>query len=197
MLEQQLTWAQESELPMGRYRSNGASMTMTFPSESCPLIWESCELIAQFVSTYTGLFFETNLPENYLDRAEVEDAINYILIELIENALKFNIGGDIDIHLELYKGELRFHVCNQIWPHDMPKLEAVFQELITADPGELLVRRIEENAAQPELYRSGLGFLTIMNDYGASLGWSFDRATHPDYVRLTIMTRFPVYRSEA
>ncbi|MCG8422021.1 MAG: hypothetical protein MJE77_29210 [Proteobacteria bacterium] len=174
-------------------------MMVTFHPDSYPLHWESCGQLAEFISHYTGLFFDGQTrPANEaetLHRSEVEDAINYILLELMQNALKFNTAGDIEAKIEIHEGELRFHVGNQIRPEDVPDVEAVFQELLTEDPGELLIRRIEENAADPDSYRSGLGFLTIMNDYGASLAWSFDEDAHPDHVRLTIITCFPVLRS--
>lgn len=181
--------------------------------DSYPLHWESCGNLAEFTSHYTGLFFSPRPPGGHsadragdedsdprsalLGRAEVEDAVHYILMELLQNALKFNTAGDIVARVEFYDSELRFHVGNQIRPKDVPKVEGVFQELLAADPGELIVRRIEENAEDPDSYRSGLGFLTIMNDYGASLAWSFDEDVHPGHVRLTIITCFPVLRSGA
>lgn len=175
------------------------SVVVTFHPDSYPLRWESCGQLAEFVSHYTGLFFQD--PANKdgaerLDRVEVEDAINYILLELMQNALKFNTAGDIEVRIEIHDGELRFHVSNQIRPEDIPGVEAVFNELLTEDPGELMIRRIEENAANPEVDRSGLGFLTIMNDYGASITWKFDKEAYPDHVRLIITTSFSVLRSD-
>lgn len=175
-----------------------SSLVVTFHPDSYPLHWESCGHLAEFISHYTGLFFDRPGAGNgteLLNRAEVEDAINYILLELMQNALKFNTAGDIEAKVEIHEGELRFHVGNQIRPEDVPQVEEVFQDILSDDPGELLVRRIEENANDPDSYRSGLGFLTIMNDYGASLTWSFDEDAHPGHVRLTIITCFPVMRS--
>jgi hypothetical protein len=53
------------------------------------------------------------------------------------------------------------------------KFQALLAELTTRDPGELLIERIEANAADETSSGSGLGLLTLMNDYGARLGWSF------------------------
>jgi hypothetical protein len=49
-------------------------------------------------------------------------------------------------------------------------------ELTASDPGELLIARIEANAADAGASGSGLGLLTLMNDYGARLGWIFHDA---------------------
>ena len=175
-----------------------SSLVVTFHPDSYPLHWASCGHLAEFIGHYTGLFFDVS-PQNgesdMLERAEIEDAINYILMELMQNALKFNSAGDIEARIEIHDGELHFHVGNQILPADVAQVEGVFEEILSADPGELLVKRIEENAEDPDSYRSGLGFLTIMNDYGASLAWSFDEDIHPGHVRLTIITCFPVLRS--
>lgn len=194
------TVLQQEGTPVRQHRCGEPALAVTIHPDVYPLKWESGSKLVTFISHYAGLFFDSPPPDgasNYLNREEVEDAINYILLELIENAMKFNIAGDIDVGVVIRERELCFIVGNQIEPADVGKVESIFKELHSDDPGELLVRRIEENAANPDSYDSGLGFLTIMSDYGARLGWSFHQCTPPDRVRLTIMTRFPVYRSGA
>ena len=133
----------------------------------------------------------------YLDREEVEDAINYILLELIENALKYSLrDDDVDVDLEIQTDEMRFIVANPIQAAAIGRLETTFHELYSDDPADLLVRRIEENAANPESLESGLGLLTILSDYSARVAWEFTASPHSNRARLTITTRFPVYRSE-
>ena len=51
--------------------------------------------------------------------------------------------------------------------------QALLAEVTTRDPGDLLIERIEANAADENSSVSGLGILTLMNDYGARLGWNF------------------------
>lgn len=194
------TVAQQDGHPASPFRSGEPALAVTIHPDAYPLKWDTGTKLVTFISHYAGFFFDSPPPDgayNYLNREEVEDAINYILLELIENAMKFNTAGDIEVGIIIRERELCFIVGNQIEPDDVSKLEAIFQEIHSDDPGELLVRRIEENAANPDSYESGLGFLTIMSDYGARLGWSFQRGVHPEHVRLTIMTRFPVYRSGA
>jgi len=55
---------------------------------------------------------------------------------------------------------------------------------VARDPGELLIERIEANAAEPFGSGSGLGLLTLMNDYGARLGWTFRQETPEDPILL-------------
>ena len=112
---------------------------------------------------------------------------------MLENAFKFRCGGDIQVRLEVVKGEVCFHVANQVAKDDVERAQRVFGELLSADPARLYLDRIEENAARDASGESGLGFLTIMNDYGASLGWSFDQGQDPAV--LTTLIRFPLSRS--
>ena len=53
------------------------------------------------------------------------------------------------------------------------RFQALIEEITSRDPGELLIERIEANAADENSSGSGLGLLTLMNDYGARLGWDF------------------------
>lgn len=178
-------------------RGMNSDVAVTFhPDAFANLHWSAGSRLVDFVSRYAGFFFESPAAV-YLDREEVEDAINYILLELIENALKYSLkGDDVDVGLELQIDELRFSVANPINSDDVSRLEATFHELYSDDPADLLVRRIEENAANPDSLESGLGLLTILSDYGATVAWSFTDSPRDSRARLTITTRFPVYRSE-
>ena len=55
----------------------------------------------------------------------------------------------------------------------LDRFQALIEEITSRDPGELLIERIEANAADENSSGSGLGLLTLMNDYGARLGWDF------------------------
>ena len=178
-------------------RSMNPGVAVTFhPDAFASLNWSAGSRLVDFVSRYAGFFFDS--PSTvYLDREEVEDAINYILLELVENALKYSLqGDDVDVALEMQLDEVQFAVVNPINTGDMSRLETTFHELYSDDPADLMVRRIEENAAAPDSLNSGLGLLTILSDYGATVAWQFSDSPQTKRARLTITTRFPVYRSE-
>lgn len=179
-----------------RLRGMAPSVAVTFHGETCPLLgWNAGSRLVDFISQYTGFFFES--PANhYLDREEVEDAINYILLELLENARKYSASGDIDVFVEARTQELLFTVDNPVDNHEVPRIQTKFQELHSDDPADLLVRRIEENAANPESLESGLGLLTILSDYGATVSWRFHTGAKQSRSLLTVTTRFPVHRSQ-
>ena len=184
------------ELNAQRLRGLEPSLAVTFYPETYPdLNWSAGSRLVDFFSRYVGFFFESPTTV-YLDREEVEDAINYILLELVENAMKYSSHGDVDVSLQVHTQELCFIVVNPVNHADIERLETIFHDLYSDDPADLLVRRIEENAANPDSQESGLGLLTILSDYGGTVGWRFQDSPHPDLARLTITTRFPVQRSE-
>jgi hypothetical protein len=67
-------------------------------------------------------------------------------------------------------------VTNRTAAEAAGKFQGLLAEITTRDPGELLIERIEANAADENSSGSGLGILTLMNDYGARLGWHFSEA---------------------
>lgn len=107
------------------------------------------------------------------DYNETRHAIVYLVNELLENAIKFRSPGDIEVRCSLEGGNLEVSVRNVAASGTAEKFQALLAELTTRDPGELLIERIEANAADETSSGSGLGLLTLMNDYGARLGWSF------------------------
>jgi hypothetical protein len=111
-----------------------------------------------------------------LDYTETRHTIVYLVNELLENAIKFSCPGDVEIRCSLEDDSFELAVVNQIDPEMVPNFQALIEELTSRDPGELLIERIEANAADEESSASGLGILTLMNDYGVRMGWHFSNA---------------------
>ena len=96
--------------------------------------------------------------------------------ELLENAIKFRSPGDIELRCSLEDGNFELTVRNLASRDVASRFQSLLSEVTSRDPGELLIERIEANAADETSSASGLGILTLMNDYGARLGWNFDDA---------------------
>ena len=143
-------------------------LVLTFYPQSFPLRWGLCSTTADFCADYLA----TREPCQ-----TSRDAINYVLNELVENAVKFSEGEAITITLALTGDQLVLLVTNHVNPSTATKLRSKLHKLLAGDPLELLMRRVEENAENPDNEGSGLGFLTMMTDYEASLGW---RLTAPE-----------------
>ena len=137
-------------------------LVLTFYPQSFPLRWGLCSTTADFCADYLA----TREPCQ-----TSRDAINYVLNELVENAVKFSEGDTIQILLAREGDELLIVVDNFVTAPNIPPLQDTLRELLSDDPIELMMRRVEENAEHPESEGSGLGFLTMMTDYATRLGW--------------------------
>lgn len=133
------------------------------------LNWNHCGITAEFL----GEFFALGCAKSEQAYNEVRHSIGYLVNELLENAVKFRHPGDILIHSSLDTGRFELKVSNLIDAKTATKFQLMLTDVTSRDPGELLIERIEENAADSSSSGSGLGLLTLMNDYGARLGWKF------------------------
>lgn len=135
-------------------------LELTFHPEEFPVHWRRAALTADFAASWFG------------DAGEgVADAISYALNELVENAIKFGTAGRVEVTVGLVGHELVMQVSNRLPIGDVPALEGLLEEMMSEDPWELIVKKVEANAADPESSASGLGFLTLLTDYDARLGW--------------------------
>jgi hypothetical protein len=136
------------------------------------LAWHHCAATADFL----GDFFALRRATSQQAYTETRHGIGYLINELLENAVKFGEPGDIIIESALDGDLFEVKFVNSISPGTARRFQEMLAELTARDPGELLIARIEANAADAGTSGSGLGLLTLMNDYGARLGWIFHEA---------------------
>jgi hypothetical protein len=67
-------------------------------------------------------------------------------------------------------------------------LEDFIQEVLTSNSEELYINQIEKNAEDEHTKTSGLGLLTLINDYSAQIGWKFENMTQEILPVITITT---------
>ena len=72
--------------------------------------------------------------------------IIYLVNELLENAIKFRVPGAIRIDCSLEGGNFELTVSNDTAPEVASRFQSLIEEIISRDPGELLIERIEANA---------------------------------------------------
>ena len=153
--------------------------------------WRTNGLSADFMADYFATFFPSSDTE-----AEVKSVVSFIANELLENAMTFNdetTEHPIRITLQLHEERLVFLATNSINPQAVGKFQAFIQELVTCDPGELYIRQLEQNAEDETRTGSGLGLLTMMNDYLAKLGWKFETVqTDPEVITVSTMVQLIV-----
>ncbi|WP_434415573.1 slr1658 superfamily regulator [Nannocystis pusilla] len=168
---------------------------LTFYPGAFPVKWNQCSVAADFFAEYFVDVGEGGLTEE-AERRDFVGSVGYVLNELIENAVKFCAGGTVVIDAGVEAGEFVVVVSNQVCGDAVDGLRLKFAELLDGDPAELLMQRVEDNAANPDLTTSGLGFLTMLSDYKARLGWRFDPAPgNPDNALLKTAARLQVKSS--
>ncbi len=156
--------------------------------------WRNNGISADFLADYWGTFFPVH--DSSSGHAEMKDAVSYIANELLENAVKFSYEASeypMSICLYLSDDNLYFYVTNSVNPEGIEKFQNLIRELLTEDTDELYIRKIESNVDDDT--DSGLGFLTIVNDYEAKMAWKFETVQQePETIAVTTMVRLPIVR---
>lgn len=180
-------------------------LTLVFSPSSVPLKqrWRTNGLSADFMADYFATFFpgkESGTTEVDI-QAEVKSAVSFIGNELLENAMKFSDETSdypISLTLQMHSEKLIFMATNSVNPQRLEKFQAFVQELTTSDIDELYLRHLEQNGSdgrdtQQNSSASGLGLLTMINDYQAQLGWKFKSIPNePEALAVTTMVQLLV-----
>lgn len=158
--------------------------------------WRNNGLSADFLAGYLSTFFPGEDNAATARQAEIKDAISFIANELLENAMKFSFASSqhtVTIEMFLDTDAVRLYTANGIAPDAVAPFQQFIGKLLTCDTNELYIEQLERNANAEGDTGSGLGFLTMINDYGARLAWNFSRhAQVQEGVLLTTMVRLPV-----
>lgn len=167
----------------------GDTLRLRFFDGPLELTWSHCGTTAEFL----GDFNADLAAKRKLDANDARHSIAYLTNELLENAVKFRAGGDVATETSLANANFTLHIGNDTAPETATRFGALLAEITSRDPGELLIERIEANAADPDAGGSGLGILTLMNDYNATIGWRFaqgstDAPVHIDTVASLTLT---------
>lgn len=164
-------------------RLNGPSAfgnALTLSEGPLDLTWHHASTTSEFL----GDFYALRSPLLSLDTNETRHSIGYLVNELLENAVKFRHPGDISIETSIEDNRFEIKVSNLVGRETAERFSLLLEEVTSRDPGELLIERIEANAEDASSSASGLGLLTLMSDYGASLGWEFREEDGPAVLRL-------------
>lgn len=120
----------------------------------------------------------------------LKTAVNYIANELLDNSIKFNeYALKLPVRLGICCADkmLIFVSENSVSKTTLDKLKYFASQLATSDPDELYFRQMEKGAEEKS-EESGLGLLSLLNDYSAKLGWKIETVSQdPAITTLTTM----------
>lgn len=169
-------------------------LRLQFSPSSLPLKqrWRNNGLSADFIADYLATFFPQF--EQVIKQAninlEFRYAVSYVANELLENAMKFsdaNISYPVDIILQLHRDRIIFLVNNSIPLESVETFQTFIQDLLEGNPQELYIQHLENTVDDDRSTSSGLGLLTMINDYDAKLGWKFE-TIESDSVAVSVTT---------
>lgn len=158
--------------------------------------WRNNGLSANFMADYVTTFFPKSEydPETLSRRNDIKSSVSFIANELLENAMKFSddtVNQPISIQLYLKTDRLIFVVVNSITPEAVKPFKEFIEKLINSDTETLYIEQIEQNLENDT--QSGLGYLTMINDYFARLGWKFETIQiEPKIVNVTTMVQLAI-----
>lgn len=170
-------------------------LELTFSPTSIPLKqrWRNNGLSADFMADYVSTFLPRDeaIPETIARHGDILAAITYIANELLENGMKYSgdvLSEPVRMRLVLASDHIVFSESNAVDGSRLEQFRAFVTELVESDTGEMYVRQLERAA---EGTGSGLGLLTMVNDYGARLGWKFEDLGN-GAVRVTTQVRIEI-----
>lgn len=160
--------------------------------------WRNNLLSAHFIAEYLATFLPIDDDEINAKRREQDykGSVSYIANELLENTMKFHSPTDeypvrFGIHfLENPENKIVLMSRNTVTLEAGDRFKTFIDELLSSDPLELYLKHLEENAEDENSQNSGLGFLTMITDYSAKLGWKFDPIpNHPNLMLATTLVQ--------
>lgn len=161
------------------------SLELTFTPSSRPIKqrWRNNRLSAHFVADYLSSFLPVDEEDASSEKRikQSKGAVSYVANELLENAIKFtddtssykvrfgiHFIEDLDVIAVIF-------TANYAKSETANKLQDFIKNLLSGDPNDMYLQQIEINAeSETESETSGLGLLTMINDYSAKIGWKFE-----------------------
>ena len=159
--------------------------------------WRNNGLSADFLADYLSTFFLDDDAEAQDKQAQIKDAVSFVANELLENAMKFTYAPTeyaVDIIMQLDQDNVWFYITNSVDPQTCAKYQEFIHKVLTEDTNELYLKQLMVNAeGDDENSGSGVGFLTMINDYEAELAWKFETlAGNPEAIIVMTMVRLPI-----
>ena len=183
---------------IARKDDEGEYLKIGFSPTSIPIQqrWRTNGLSADFLADYLTTFFPGDDRAVAECHAELKSAVSYVANELLENAMKFSYAPSqhaISIAMYLEAEAVSLYVTNSVDPHAVAAFQQTIARLLTEDVATLYMAQLAHNAASDSAAGAGLGYLTMLHDYGVTLAWEFGPSLQdPDVTTVTTMARLSV-----
>ncbi|WP_103666499.1 DUF6272 family protein [Pseudanabaena sp. BC1403] len=172
-------------------------LVLGFSPSSLPiqLRWKTNGLSADFLGDYVKNFFPGDTSAALNKQTEVRHAVSFVANELLENAMKYSdksVGQPVNLEVHLFSDRLIFVSKNSVCQDAITDFQAYLQKITTSDIGEMYINQVEKSSDNDESESSGLGYLTMIMDYDAVLGWKFEQISDKPATIVTTMVQLPL-----
>jgi len=183
---------------IARKDDQGEYLKIGFSPTSLPIQqrWRNNGLSADFLADYLSTLFPGDDHAAAERQTELKGTISYVANELLENAMKFSYAPSqhaIGLAMYLEPDAVSLYVTNSVDPHTVTSFQQIIERLLTGDIDTLYLEQLTYNAESDSADGSGLGYLTMLHDYGVALAWQFAPSLRdPDVITVTTMARLSV-----
>jgi hypothetical protein len=149
--------------------------------------WRRVSLSSDFLAKYYSFYFPyREKAKGRISRETAENSISFVLNELIENTAKYSNAAEtaVQVRVLLLERAILLEVSNSVSEAQAEEFMASMREVLSGNAEELYLAKLESNLLKPK-GDSGLGFLTLINDYKIGLGFRFEK-TGGDVCRITV-----------
>jgi hypothetical protein len=149
--------------------------------------WRRVSLSSDFLARYYSFYFPyREKAKGRISRETAENSISFVLNELIENTAKYSNTSDtaVRVRVLLLERTILLEVSNAVTVALADEFRSSMREVLAGNTEELYISKLEANL-QGARSDSGLGFLTLINDYQVQLGFKFEK-TAEDICRITV-----------
>lgn len=155
-------------------------------------LWKNSYLYAKCLSLFCGNLLAARVSDTGQLKAPIQDEICYVSRELLGNAVKYNYRPKfmIEIGMYLHEDELRIYVTNSINPYKIWDFQNIIKRIMAEDITELFLEQMDRYSSG-ESNKSGIGYLTMINDFGVNLSWKFE-VVKPNAATVTVLARMPI-----
>ncbi|MFM7603219.1 MAG: DUF6272 family protein [Pseudanabaena sp.] len=173
-------------------------LVLGFSPSSLPiqLRWRTNGLSADFLGDYVKNFFPGDSSAALNKQTEIRHAVSFVANELLENAMKYSdksAGQPINLEVHLFSDRLIFLSKNSVHQNAIADFQTYLQKITTGDVSEMYINQVEKSIDIDESESSGLGYLTMIMDYKASLGWKFEQISDNNPINIvTTMVQLPL-----
>lgn len=147
-----------------------------------------------FITDYLATLFPVDEEDinSYERQLQMKSAVSYIANELLENSMKFNhesVKYPIEFGICFLEKVLVFVVSNCASEKTLESFKDFVHELTNSDIDALYFRQLKKGLEEKS-EESRLGFLSLITDYSAKLGWKIETVNKdPEITTITTMVQ--------